>query len=192
MSETRTGWKWWRIDLIGLACCASLTAGGYLLTVVPVMQSGRHASQLRTKIENVELQTDRLVQLSRKLDLALSNIGARLTSNALTLEPAERANQRVTTLTRLASECGLTLDEVTPSDPEPAELYRTVPIRLTGKGSFTSSAMFLHRLRTELRDTTLRAINLTGDPTGETASTFVFELVWYAAPEVRADRQKGE
>jgi Tfp pilus assembly protein PilO len=93
----------------------------------------------------------------------------------------------VNTLTVLASECGLTLDEVTPSAPEPGELYRTVPIRLSGKGSFTASALFLHLLRTNLRDTTVRSMNLVGDPTGEVASTFVFELVWYAAPADHAD-----
>jgi len=182
--KASTSWRMWPIDLAGLGCCLLLAGAGYVVAFLPVVKSERQVAMLSDEIEQAELRSEQLLQRSRTLDQSLASVQSRLDESALELEPAERVNRRVDVLTRKATASGLSLDEVLPHEPETGALYRTVPIRITGTGGYPDVASFLHRLRTELRDTTVRSLQLVTDP--ETGTTFVFDLVWYAAPADRA------
>lgn len=179
-------WRFMWIDMAGLACCVLIAAAGYVIAVMPVIRAERNVSSLRLQIGAGKTQADSLLHRTREVEQILHDVQSRLDDSSLELEPAERVNTRVDTLTRMASVCGLSLDEVLPRDPESKSLYRTVPIRMKGTGSYTDVAVFLHRLRTKLRDTAVRSLQVINDPTGESEPTFVFELVWYAAPAGRA------
>ena len=174
------------VDLAGLACCLALAGVGYVVAVIPVVRSDRHVSDLRVEILASEKRTEQLVHRSRGIDQRMDNVNEQLVASSLQLEPAALVNTRVNILTRMASESGLSLDAVVPNQAEKGSLYRTVPIRIQGKGEYPDVAVFLHRLRTELRDTTVRSLQLVNDPTGSERPSFVFDLVWYAAPEDRA------
>jgi Tfp pilus assembly protein PilO len=182
MTGRSRAWRWWSVDLAGLACCAVLAGAGYMIAVVPVVRSREAVASLRSSIGGVEANGEQLLQITRTLDLELARVQSRLRSSSLELEPAERVNRRVNELTRLASESGLTLDEVLPRAPEEGSMFRTVPIHISGAGSFPDCARFVHSLRSELPDTTVESLRLVG---GAETGTFEFDLVWYAAP---ADR----
>lgn len=184
--KTTRAWRWWMIDMIGLGCCAALTGAGYVIAVVPVAQSSAAVAKLHSEIDAAQSRADQLLELTRKADASLARILSRLDSSSLSLEPAERVNRRVNELTRLASESGLKVDELQPGVPEAGALYRIVPIQMSGTGSYPDCAMFLHRLRHELRDTTVRSLRVVATGGDGTTSTIVFDLVWYAAPSDRA------
>lgn len=175
------GWRWWGVDVAGLAVCLALAGAGYLIAVVPVMAGRDTVGRLRSEISGLEANADQLLQLSRSLDQEVARVEGMLESNSLALEPAERVNRRVNELTRLASESGLTLDEVQPGAPEEGSLFRTVPIHISGAGTFPDCARFLHTLRVELPDTIVRSLRLVDGQEGA-SGTFGFDLVWYAAP----------
>ena len=57
-----------------------------------------------------------------------------------------------------------------------------MPIVLSGQGSYSDSAAFLHRLHQSLPDTGVVAFELSGQPGRGKKTQFRFNLVWYAAP----------
>ncbi len=65
--------------------------------------------------------------------------------------------------------------------------YATLPIRLSGTGSYRDCVLFLHNLREQLRDTGVSTLSLSGNPEAPAApATFQFELLWYASPPSEA------
>ena len=65
--------------------------------------------------------------------------------------------------------------------------YQTVPIRISGSGSYPGCARFLHELRTRFPDTSCKSFELTNpNPVRDhNVGNFKFELTWYTAPVSR-------
>lgn len=107
-----------------------------------------------------------------------------LTKCPLRLEPFENINQRMTAILKLSVASGLKIDEIGPGNPTIDAYYQTVPIDLTGKGSFPNAVAFLRTLRQQFPDTVVGSLRITRGTTDTSPiGTFAFHLKWHALPK---------
>lgn len=181
----------WQIDAGGLALCAALAAAWYYAGLQPLQQARADRvsaeEELRAKTRDAEtLQADRAGVQHRLKELE-DAIGA----SRVRLEPADRINERVAGLTALARDEGLRLDEIKPGAGTALARYMTVPIHISGSGLYAKCAGFLTELHGQFPDVGVTSLDLRGEPaTPDRPPHFVFDLVWYAAPEAARPRKE--
>ena len=106
-----------------------------------------------------------------------------LADTPLRLQPMGAVNQRLALMTNLASEAGLTLNDIQPGKAALGAHFATVPIQVGGSGRFPTIVAFLNRLHTTFPDTGVTSFTLSGAPaTPGAAVSFKIELAWHAAP----------
>lgn len=185
--STRSGGSL-QTDLTGAAVCAALTVMAYVAVVDPLVQA--QASQ---RVERTELSVrqERLTKQAAAVSLLAQDLANMKKAAAglpeFTTVPPQQSNQRLADLTHLASEWGLTVDELRTAEPIPGDRFQIVPIHLSGSGTFQHCTSFLHRLRATFPDTAVSNLKIAKQPGMPPEHTmFRFQLAWYAAPAARA------
>ena len=74
-------------------------------------------------------------------------------------------NQRLEAIARLATECGVALDEMHPGVPADSTHYQTVPIRVVGSGRYPACTAFLRKLRGTFGDMGIRSFQASSSGT---------------------------
>ncbi len=94
-------------------------------------------------------------------------------------------NNRLARVAALATGRGLDIADIRPGAASFGSHCTTVPISLTGSGSFDNCVRYLHQLREQFRDTAVISVKLNGNPEDALApASFQLELRWYADPEL--------
>lgn len=175
----------WHLVGVAAAVCVGLSVAAYAVGVKPMLERRQHEFEqtkaLRERSETAEQLTSSVADLQRQLGEARDA----LARSPVRLQPATLVNQRLEALTRLASECGVAIDEVRPGAPVDATHYQTVPIRIVGNGHYPACTNFLRKLRMTFGDMGVRTFNATAgtisasrDAQWEMAS-FQAELIWF-------------
>lgn len=176
-------WRWWPIDATAIVLCLGLTALVYFIGVHPMLskqvESANRRSELREqRAEAGELQT-MLTQLKRELAV----VERTLSESPLRLEPTSAINERLAQITDLAARSGLKLNETQPGKTSPGRHFDTVPIVLSGAGTYSTCSAFLHQMHLSFPDMGVTSFSIDGDPTtGQSTASFRFTLAWFAAP----------
>lgn len=170
----------WRMDSIGVAVFVVLTAIAYFIEFEPAM---RDRDALSAGSAALAEKRDTIAKLQSTIHTINGQIQAQQTAqaNELKLQPPAQINDRLSTLSTLATDHGLTVEAIEPGEGTTAVRYSTVPIRINGRGKYPQVARFIHALRTELPDTAVTDISIAGGG-GDTAPTVTLNLLWYAAP----------
>ena len=177
----------WQIDALGLLACAVLTAVAYVAIVSPVLQKHSERSALRTELAEKSDRIGALGKMERQLEGQVAALREDLATSAVRLEPPQYLNTRMALIVELASATGIVINQTRAGEVRSGERYQTVPIFISGNGSYSKSAAFIHMLRERLPDTGVVGFELSGNPgRSEATGAFRFELIWYAAP-ARAD-----
>ncbi|MHC5113196.1 MAG: type 4a pilus biogenesis protein PilO [Planctomycetota bacterium] len=173
---------WWHVDLAGVALCVVLTFVGYGIILQPIADERDRLTAKRNELQQIQQQAH-LAETSRtSLEEELKDVRQRIEDSAVHLESAAHLNGRLARLLALATDSGMQVDETSSGDTEDGQWHRTVPVRVSGRGSYTSCARFLHGLQAKLPDVEVLAFNLVGTPAQRSqGATFRFELAWYAA-----------
>ena len=183
----KTTLRCWHIDAIGLLACALLTGVAYVAVVSPVLQKHSERSELRTQLAEKRDRITSLSLMERQLARQVAQLGEDLALSEVRLEPPQYLNTRMALIVELASATGIVINQTRAGEVRPGERYQTVPIFISGSGSYSKSAAFIHLLRDRLPDTGVVSFQLSGNPgKPESTGAFRFELIWYAAP-TRAD-----
>ncbi len=183
----KTTLRCWHIDALGLLACALLTGVAYVAVVSPVLQKHSDRSALRAQLADKHDRTISLRQMERQLGGQVEALRKDLALSEVRLEPPQYLNTRMALIVELASATGIVINETRSGEVRPGERYQTVPIFISGSGSYSKSAAFIHVLRNRLPDTGVVGFELSGNPgKPEATGAFRFELIWYAAP-ARAD-----
>ena len=172
----------WQIDATGVGVCLGLSLLFYWAGVEPL--SRQRATHLEAQAELGQRQ-DKAMELANaadELQRRLKEVGQAVDDAPVQLKPVQQLNQRLAHLTRLASECGLAIDQTQHDRPHGGQWYQTVPINLSGQGAYPTCAVFLDRLRRTYPDMGVSSFELSREPGGEVAAKFRFDLVWYTAP----------
>jgi Tfp pilus assembly protein PilO len=184
-SQPTSRFQTWHVDACGMLASAGLLAALGFGVIAPIMNQQSAVAAVHDEIADLERQRTamdlRRSQLQADLDRATSAVA----ETDLSLEPVEQVNRRVADIVDLASECGMVIHETRTDEPDRAPSHSTVPVELSGDGSYSNCAMFLRRLARALPDVKVVAFDLSGNPrTREGDGTFEFDLAWYAAPSV--------
>jgi len=176
----------WRIDASGLALVAALTAVAYLLEIRPVLSARQAAGAGVAELAEKRRRAAELEGALRSQEEPLSEAQRLLAALDVRLEDAGRLNERVAKLTEMAGQSGLQVDGIEPGKVVgiSGARYRTVSIRLTGRGVYRNCARFLRDISEKVRDSSVTQISLSGqNGVAEANATFAFDLLWYTAPE---------
>jgi len=179
-----TLWKWWRVDAVGMGILLVLAAVVYVCGYYPLMRSHREYQDKQAALSAQQEHSTRLESTLLALQKRLGGVSRALAAGSLNLKPAANLNNQLTLISSLASESGLAIGDVR-TDQAVAETHSDAfPVRLAGKGTYRASTVFLSRLRKVFPDTTVLAVDLSGDAADTSgAGKFDFRLRWHAAPK---------
>ena len=183
MDVKQSGWKWWRMDAAGLCVGIAVTSVGYFGAIDPLIKSQEQQElqllQLSAQNEKAAQSMSSIAALKRQL----AKLQQEAETSPLQLQSSQLSNQRLAALTGLASANGLQVDELRTGTITAAPHFEIVPIHLSGRGAFQTSAAFLAKLHAQFPDMGLTAMALSDNPADESVQTSLkLELVWYAAP----------
>lgn len=182
--------KLWQIDAIGLGVCTALALLWYVAGVSPLATARAERQKLDQEVSEMRAEADRLVATARTQKKRIAAERMKVSASTITLAPADQINQRVGTLHSLAAESELRIDEIKPGTPVTHERYTSVPIMISGQGTYRGVAAFLHKLRGQFPDIGLPQLELTGEPALiDRPARYSMSLVWYAAPAERPGRK---
>lgn len=183
----------WRIDAGALLLALAAAAATYFLGVAPAV---RARAQERAKQEALGPQEELRNQSVLALQQAVKRLDAahqELDASPLRLEPVSQVNHRLVRITELAADTGLGLDQMTPGAQTPSEDAVVVELRLTGRGDFPESLLFLARLHSDFADMAVTGFRLSGNSGAPGArGTFAFDLAWYAASETLGSDRRAD
>ncbi len=182
-ARSTSRWQCWHVDALGAGICAVLTGIAVLMVVMPVVRKQSDQAALRADVNQQRQLAARFDESQRLLRKELDFVREELASSQLRLQPTQYLNTRMALIVELASGSSIVIDETRSGTVKAGPRYQTVPIHLSGTGSYSDSASFLHQLHLTLPDTGVVGFELSGKPDNpETPATFRFDLIWYAAP----------
>lgn len=174
----------WRADGIGVAallCCAVVW---YLIGVRPVMDARAEmtsaAAEIETRRGEIAKAGHTVTSLNDQVLAAEQTEAAR----AVRLGKASQINSRVDALAELALAAGLRLDSIRPGEPILAPKFTSVPIVISGGGSYPTAVEFLRALRVRFPDVGVRGFDLRAANGESGIGAFAFDLVWYTEPTI--------
>jgi Tfp pilus assembly protein PilO len=177
--------QWWRLDACGLAGILLLTLLAYFAILRPLGNDRAELGALRTETEEAQSRLVAIESAASRRSDDLARTEQMLNASRVNLQTVDQLNRRLAVIVEEASGSGLSIHESVAGDARSGKRHETVPVDLSGKGSYESCAEFLHRVYENLPDVEVLSIELTGRPgTRGAHASFRFELAWYAAPMV--------
>lgn len=187
-----TKWEGRQLDVVGATVCVALTLTVYLGGLRPLQQSHGALDDRREALSVQRAQAARLETARVATQHRLDGVRAALAEKSLKLKPVSNMNVYVASISALAVESGLQIDDVQTGSASEGVQCEAVPIYLAGGGTYRECTAFLNRLHKAFPDTSVSSLELTGsasDP--RAAGKFRVALEWYAAPKPAAAGKHG-
>ncbi len=166
-------------------CCHDLTVAGNLMVARPVIRTQLDQASLRAELLGYQDRLTELDRAERVLENKRHRIEQDLADDRLSLQGIGHLNRRLALIVDSAVASDIVLNETRSGTITAGQMYQTVPISLTGTGSYPGFAAYLRRLHERLPDTCVVSFELSGRPGREdTPGRFRYDLLWYAAPTV--------
>ena len=184
-TKIKIAYRFWRVDAVGVAAFVLLSVALWFLGVGPVLAREAERLEIQSSIkettQSIETMGDSYAELSGQLQL----LDSAIESSSVKLKPVSYLNSRVAELTALAALENLVVEAVQPGALQHGERYETIPVEISGRGSYVECTSFLARLFSDYPDTSVHALNMTGKPRQPALQAeFRFTLHWHAAPSV--------
>jgi Tfp pilus assembly protein PilO len=172
------------IDIVGAVIAVAIGAIAYWAAVVPINNSRQVLSEQRKSLANSEKAIRETNAATAKLRQEFSQLRAAIAANPVKLGASSGVNSEISHLTELARGLGLKVAEIQPGEATYFTQYGTVPIHLTGSGSFGAWTGFAHRLCIDCPDVWVDSFVLNGKPDSPGAyADFAVDLVWFVQPQ---------
>jgi Tfp pilus assembly protein PilO len=171
----------WHLAGIAGAICLGMTLAAYAVGVQPLLkrrqQEAAQQQALRDHGASASQLSDELTALLKEL----TETKQALTRTSLRLQPASLINQRLESLARLATDCGVSIDEMRPGVAADAAHYQTVPVRIVGSGKYPAVVSFTRNLRKSFGDIGVQSFIIASDNANPNVplAKFQADLVWY-------------
>lgn len=174
--------KWTSADSAGIGVCLALTVLAGWIGFYPIWQKHNtflnNQRELQTKKEDNAQQEISLKAVEKKLALTQLQF-ARI---PLHLQPTAQLNERLAAITTLAGSSNLKIEDIAPGATAKGKRYDTTNIHVEGEGTYPSSALFLHQLKTSMPDIGIQSLAIKSENAGAQAQAkFFFDLQWFAA-----------
>ncbi len=173
------------LHVSGVVVLLAMVGAAWVVSVGPALARAQEADSVKRAVSEASQAVLELEQQEQKTRQEVEQASAQLESVSVKLVSIDERNVRLANLTALATESGLIVDEVSPSEPEKGDLFEMVTIRLRGRGAYSDLAGFMHDLASEHPDTEIRTFRTarTGDE-----GSFEMRLVWRALPSTTKRR----
>lgn len=182
-SSTTTTGHLWHVHAAGVVLCAAITLVGFLVVGRPALQAFMDRASLQAQVTDHQQQVVELELVRKRLNEQLERVERELDADRLTLQGPDFLNTRMAVIVEAASNSRIVIDESRSGSATAGPLFQTVPIHLSGTGSYPGCAVFLRELHQQLPDTGVVTFELNGTPgAAVSAGRFRFSLAWYAAP----------
>jgi len=175
----------WKARIVGILACVALTGLTFVVAWRPVVHRNDEARQLKAQV--VELSAQAEAADSMRLDLVQQLLGAEaaLKASHITLQTSDQLNARLSSILEATSRAELSVNELVFGDVAEGEHFTSVPLKLTGLGTYPECGRFLHEIAGVMPDVRVHTFKLSrGSESGDMACHFSFDLLWYAAPSV--------
>lgn len=180
------------IHMVGAGLALAMLGGASLLTVRPLLASRAVAQEQAAVMTDARDRSDAArAQLGVVRERA-ARLKRELASNQVVLQPAAALNEQLGALTAAAQRSGLRVQQVSPGKANAGSRFTTVPLRVTGSGTYPAVALFLSTLHKQEPTTGVVGIALRDEAdaqrpvsTAEGAAqgaTFTLDLLWHALP----------
>lgn len=163
--------------------CVAFGVLVYAAIVQPVVRQSRADAALQTTLRERRAEGAELASRMRALQQDLARVNQELADTPLRLEQPGRINQRLATVSEVASGCGVQIDRIQPGPRRRGPYFHTVPIAVSGLGTYPQCAVLLSSLHERFPDCGIDAFEMTATPGRRPGpATFRFELSWHTAP----------
>jgi Tfp pilus assembly protein PilO len=172
------------IDLAGAAIALAIGAIAYWAAILPVNNARLILSEQRKSLQDSEKAFQETTAATADLRAEFAHLRETLGANPVKLGASANVNSEISHLTELATGLGLKVAEILPGEATYSRQYGSVPIHLTGSGSFRAWTSFAHRLCTDCPDVWVDSFVLNGKPDTPGAwADFAVDLVWFVQPQ---------
>ncbi len=172
------------IDGIGVAMIGAVVGLLYLAGVKPLQETYADTVKLKAElwIANSDLSGRQISE--GKATSTAAELSNRLDQLAIQLSSIEEMNTRLSDLTHLTEQSGMTIEAIRPGEQVNQERYRAVLITLIGRTGYEGAVTFLDDLRKQFPDTGLQSVQFIRIAGEDSIGRLQIEMVWYAAPAV--------
>jgi Tfp pilus assembly protein PilO len=175
--------KWLKLDATALGACAAATLLVYLLGFMPLMTQRENIDSERQTLDDTREKGDRLQATSRILRARLATAQAQLVTSPLKLQSIRQLNQRLSELAEFSQKTGLDMQDVRPGALTRSARYATMPIHVSGNGSYPNCAAFFHDLHQRFGDMAIGNFDLRNGSAPNAPTTFSFDIIWFVSAE---------
>lgn len=166
----------------GAATILAIASLWYATAIHPLEQARAERQSREAALVEQQRRLSELSSQRQVLSAEIQRLRKQL-SDRVDLLPRSRMNERLARLTELATECGLTIDELSPKDWIARGALAEVPINATLRGDFADIARFMNALHDRTPDVDVRSFDIGGTPSrGSEDIRAALVLAWYADP----------
>jgi Tfp pilus assembly protein PilO len=175
--------KWLKLDATALGACAAATALVYLLGFMPLMAQRENIDAQRQTLDETRDKGDRLQATSRVLRARLATAQSQLATSPLKLQSIRQLNQRLSELAEFSQKSGLDMQDVRPGALARSARYATMPIHVSGNGSYPNCAAFFHDLHQRFGDMAIGDFDLRNGNAPNAPATFSCKIIWFVSAD---------
>ena len=173
----------WQIDSIGVIAFIGLTSITYFIGILPLKKQYQQVNQHQTQLAEINQLNDKLTKSRIQLSDQLKQFHQALDRGTFSPKPINHLNKQLAMLTELATNSGLSLHEIQPGKPISTTHYQTVPILMSGIGTYQTYTAFMNKIHHDLPDIRVAALNLAATQnSAKPEAQFKMTLAWHAKP----------
>lgn len=172
------------VDAVGFGMVGVVIAGMYLAGVRPLQAVYADSVSLKAELWIAKNKLEESQESESRATSTADELSAKLAEFDIELSSIDQMNTRLSLVTSIAEDAGVTLESVRPGAEVKTEKYRAVAISLVGRAGYVQAGEFLEDLLNQFPDTGLESIRFERiNAQGSIAGRLQLDMVWYAAPD---------
>ena len=170
----------WHVEIMGVGLFGLLSLVAFFIVVRPISHVAIARAATQSELADQRTLAAQIRDVRKQLKQEVALVQQAREASWVHLEPVKLLNARMAQIIDVAAAQNLVIDESWSREAESGEQVQRIAISVSGKGSYSDCAAFLHGLHERLHDVRVTAFELSGNP--NSPAQFQFDLVWYAAP----------
>ena len=191
MSSTAPGQTRFRhatVDIVACSVVGAIALLAYWVGIRPVFAAEDDQRRMADQLAESRRQLASTQAEYTGAKLAIETTSERLRRSSVVLHTADGLATRQEEVTRTVVGGGVQLEQLVVGTAVHGELLDTIPLQLSGTGSFPQVVLIMHELRTRFPDMAITSFQMSGAATGpqgsDTATSsvrFLLDIAWYTA-----------
>jgi hypothetical protein len=183
---------------VDAGACGALALIGLLVFWVgirPIFDAEDKQRQLGGQLTESRHQLSARREEYSQVNMAIEATRERLKRSAVVLHTADGLAARQEEVSRAVVNAGIELEQLMVGTAVRGSLLDTIPLHLSGKGTFPQVVAIMHELRTEFPDMAITSFQMSGAGTvagtsekSEPTVRFLLDIAWYTA---RSEQTRG-